>query len=201
MNIKTYTIDNHNVYQVFDVLDDLAFNNIQQQKSNLWLCPGEHNINPVIRCFDIPNYTELDNWEFNIGSAFVTLLKTINKIISEIENTDIELVQVGAQKNNQRHGFPWHKHRLPTIKYKNNELYVGIFYTHNNWDQEYTNKFDGSLRVSIDEQHSGFKLPCISNSLVIHDSYFGHCLDNLLPGCPIERECFFSNWAKKCIKN
>lgn len=87
---------------------------------------------------------------------------------------------------------PWHKHGVPK-GVKPSKFWVAIYYMHPNWDTKYA----GDLKVGLTEKETVMEVPCYSNSLVMHNGYYGHGVEKLILGYEGDRDIFLTHWVNE----
>jgi hypothetical protein len=139
----------------------------------------------------IVNYKfDIDTYEKYIGNTFTNLMYHIKQWLESNNLADPKPYMVRCYRNNQV--TYWHKHgMLPGILPKNH--WVVIYYMHPNWDISY----GGQLNVSLVENEPMYKFETTSNSIICHNGYYGHGVDNLKLGYEGDRDLFLSHWVTK----
>ena len=197
--VHTYELAGQTIYHIYNFLDQETFADIQKQKKILY---KGYSFGTVFH--KVNDYKNIDNWEPAIGSALLKYAKTVKEFFDS-HNLNVRLMDAHVSKITAYHWPLWQsvKHRPWPIWHKHhpfpptndiNKFWVAVFYHHPFWDDEYTEKYDGRLRVSTSAEDPGIKLPCYANSVVIHNNQFGHTADNIIFSFPNDREVCYTDW-------
>ena len=137
----------------------------------------------------------IEGFEPYFGKPFCNLMERTREQLTENGSVNPRPYSVRCYRNNGN--ITWHRHTppipLPTalkgIKLKN--MWVTLYYMHPNWN---TNS-GGDLKIGLTEDEHLFIAPCYSNSLVVHNMYYGHMVDNLIKNYEGNRDLFLSHWV------
>lgn len=132
------------------------------------------------------NY-DIENFVPVLGEPFAKVLSAVKKFMLEQGIKNPKPYSVRAYRNNKV--IRWHRHTMPTNVHRKN-FYVGIYYLHPNWDTS----FGGALKIGLSDQETLLLAPCYSNSLVLHNGYYGHGVDELKLGYEGNRDIFLNHW-------
>ena len=187
--VHSYELAGQTIYHIYNFLDQETFSDIQKQKKDLY----KQNPGFGTTFNKVNDYKNIDNWEPAIGSAFLKYAKTVKEFFDN-HNLNVRLTGAQVSKINASNWQPWHKHHPFPPTNDINKFWVAVFYHHPFWDDEYTKKYDGRLRVSTTPDDPGIKLPCYANLVVIHNNQFGHKADNIIFGFPNDREVCYTDW-------
>lgn len=124
-----------------------------------------------------------------IGDILTNAMTKIQLLLQE-QNIFVKPTMARCYRNNII--TPWHKHLIPR-GVKPSKFWVAIYYMHPNWDP----KFKGDLKVGLTEKETVFETPCFSNSLVLHNGYFGHGVEQLILGYEGDRDIFLTHWVNE----
>ena len=137
------------------------------------------------------------NLQFNIENFIKILGKPFNPAFISIQNSLIEIgvknprpYSARAYRHNNPN-IPWHKH-ANVFKLKPSNFWITIMYLHPNWDI----KYGGALRVGLIESDDILVADCISNSVVMHNGYYGHGVKKVLSGFEGDRDILLVHWAE-----
>lgn len=130
---------------------------------------------------DIEHYVPI------IGEPFAKVLRATRDFLIENDVKNPRPYSIRTYRNNKT--MRWHRHTMmPNIRRQN--FFVALYYLHPNWDVSY----GGDLKVGLAEDESILTVPCYSNSIVIHDGFYGHGVDHLKLGYEGDRDVFTAHW-------
>jgi hypothetical protein len=131
--------------------------------------------------FDIEHFRPL------LGDPFIPVLTATQNALIEFGVKNPRPYTCRAYRNNKT--TKWHRHyMLPNTP--RDKFWVTIYYMHPNWDI----KYGGDIRIGVTEELDLLKVPCYSNSMVAHDGYFGHGVDEITLGYEGNRDIFATHW-------
>jgi hypothetical protein len=202
----------HQIYHKLNVLDELDFSELVRHKDNIinkgqgattFKEDGSVSIDTELKdgaLDDKPyNYAvskeAIFNFQFNIenfikvyGQEFYPAFKNIENLLSEVGVVNPRPYSARAYRHNNPH-IPWHKHTL-SLSVKPSKFWITIFYLHPNWDM----KYGGGLRVGLSDTENLFVFDCLSNSVVMHNGYYGHGVLKVHPGFEGNRDILLIHW-------
>ena len=137
----------------------------------------------------------IDGFEPYFGRPLTQLMEHIRDQLIENECVNPRPYSARCYRNNAN--IFWHKHMPPMPSppilagRKLKKLWTTLYYMHPNWDPA----FGGDLKICLIEEEHLFIAPCYSNSLVAHNLYYGHTVDNLVRNYEGNRDLFLSHWV------
>lgn len=129
-----------------------------------------------------------EGFEKLMGKTFVKVLDAIKQVMIENNLESPKPYMCRAYRHNVN--IRWHKHGFPKFL-KPHQFWLSIFYMHPNWDT----KYGGKLHIGQTEQEVLHTFDCLSNSVVLHNGYFGHSVNDLILGYEGDRDIFLTHWA------
>lgn len=133
----------------------------------------------------------IDNFIKVYGEPFYPAFENIRKALIEIGVENPRPYTSRAYRHDDPY-LPWHKH-ANTFKMHPNDYWITIMYLHPNWDI----KHGGALRVGITEDEDLLVAECFSNSVVIHNGYYGHGVLKIYPGFEDHRDILLIQWVSE----
>ena len=128
----------------------------------------------------------VEGFEKLIGKTFTNILYAIQKVLINNDLKNPRPYNCRAYRHNKT--IKWHKHAHKGIKARN--FWLSIYYMHPNWDT----KYGGKLNIGLTEKDTVQTFDCLSNSVVIHNGYYGHSVDELKLGYEGDRDIFLAHW-------
>lgn len=123
-----------------------------------------------------------------LGEPFRKAFDAIEKSLLDFEVKNPKPYSARCYRNNKK--MRWHRHTMrESLKRQN--FWVAIYYLHPNWDINY----GGDLQVGLSDQEVILNAPCLSNSLVVHNGYYGHGVESLTLGYSGDRDIFLTHWV------
>lgn len=136
------------------------------------------------------NKKDIESFEPYISKPLTDVMYSIKKILNDNEVSNPKPYMARCYRNNIV--TPWHKHPAPK-GVKPSKFWVAIYYMHPNWDTKYA----GDLKVGLTENETAIEVPCYSNSLVLHNGYYGHGVEKLILGYEGDRDIFLTHWVNE----
>lgn len=131
---------------------------------------------------------DIDGFIQVLGQPFYPAFANIQKLLTNAGIKNPRPFNARAYRHNNPY-IPWHRHTV-LKNYKPSGYWITIYYLHPNWDVAY----GGALRVGLDEITDILVANCISNSVVIHNGYYGHGVQKVLPGFEGDRDILLIHW-------
>jgi len=131
---------------------------------------------------------DIESFEPYISLPLVKVMFFIQNLLLNNSFTNAKPYMARCYRNNII--TPWHKHTIPK-GVKPSKFWVAIYYMHPNWDSSY----GGDIKVGLTEKETVLDVPCTSNSLVMHNGYYGHGVEKLKLGYDGNRDIFLSHWV------
>ena len=154
------------------------------------------NLNNIVRESDYATSKEsIVNFQFNIenfikvyGQPFYPAFKRIQESLIDIGAINPQPYGARTYRHNNVY-IPWHKHEnrfsLPLSKF-----WITIMYLHPNWDP----KYGGALKVGAIDTEDLLIADCLSNSVVMHNGYYGHGVSKINHGYEGDRDILLIHW-------
>lgn len=206
----------HQIYHKLNVVSDEDFQKAVAHKDNIinagegalsFNKDGSTSINTEVKNegvggYSVNNYTTskeaIVNYQCNIdnfikvyGDSFYPIFKGIQDALVDIGVENPRPYTARAYRHNNPN-IPWHKHGN-IFKVKPSDFWVTIFYLHPNWDP----KHGGGLRVGAIDTEDLLIAECLSNSVVIHNGYYGHGVLKIHPGFEGDRDILLVQWVSE----
>lgn len=137
----------------------------------------------------------IEGFEPYFGKPFTNLMEHVRAQL--IENGSVNPRPYSARCYRNDGNIFWHRHTPPVplpdalkgSKIKN--LWATLYYMHPNWNVN----SGGELKIGLIEEEHLFIAPCYSNSLVAHNLFYGHTVDNVVNNYEGHRDLFLSHWV------
>lgn len=137
------------------------------------------------------NYTyNIDMFLPYLGEPFINALYAKYQMLVENGVNNPKPYMARAYRNNQT--TEWHMHTKPD-HVKHSKFWVTIYYLHPNWDIQY----DGAIEIGMLPTEPVGKFNCLSNSMVAHNGYYGHGVNNLKFGYEGDRDILIAHWISE----
>lgn len=191
-----------NIFYNANLLPNVEFNDLisykdnvvnKRDKSVIIQENGEVDVTDDRKTFmgSILNYQfTIEGFEPYIGSPFISLMHKIKDWLESNSILDPKPYMVRCYRNNQN--TLWHRHGVLSNTSPKNH-WVVIYYMHPNWDM----KYGGKLNVSLVESEPMYSFDTTSNSIICHNGYYGHSVNDIKLGYEGNRDLFLSHWVTK----
>jgi len=131
---------------------------------------------------------DIESFEPYISSPLTKVMYNIKDLL--INNSCVNPKPYMARCYRNNIITPWHKHTIHK-GVKPSKFWVAIYYMHPNWDSSY----GGGIKVGLTEKETVLDVDCTSNSLVMHNGYYGHGVEKLRLGYEGDRDIFLTHWV------
>jgi hypothetical protein len=133
---------------------------------------------------------DIESFEPYISTMLTKVMFSIKDLLLENGVNNPKPYMARCYRNNIV--TPWHKHGVPK-GVKPSKFWVAIYYMHPNWDSA----FGGNIKVGLTEKETVLDLECTSNSVVMHNGYYGHGVEKLRLGYEGDRDIFLTHWVNE----
>jgi hypothetical protein len=136
------------------------------------------------------NKKDIDSFQPYLGSQLITVMEETKVWLTNNNVVNPKPYMARCYRNNII--TPWHKHSVPK-GVKPSKFWVSIYYMHPNWDIKYR----GEIKVGLTEKEIVLEANCLSNSMIIHNGFYGHGVEKLILGYEGDRDIFLTHWESE----
>lgn len=205
----------HQIYHKLNLLDGVDFYNVIQHKDSIinagkgattFELDGSTTINTELKSNSrnaegdhfstskdaiVNLQCNIDNFIKIYGEPFYPIFKNIQDALIDVGVDNPRPYTARAYRHNNPY-IPWHKHSN-VFKIKPADLWITIFYMHPDWDV----KYGGGLRVGLVDDEDLLIADCLSNSVVMHNGYYGHGVLKIHQGFEGDRDILLIQWVSE----